>query len=379
MATLYKVQRGSKTMASGNATLTITQGVDPGFDEAVDQSKTLLFVTVRTTALTFNRIVTCRWSLNEAGDTITVTRSGTGAALDIEWELWTFSVGVVAQYVETVQISPITSTTMSISASSLDGGRWIIPSGNSIGSDLIYNRGSARWLFDDETTVRATRDFSTSTPTYNAIVVELDTATVQSASIGAFTLTASQYDIPISAIDISNSVVWGSYSSITSGTGLTMGLQSQLTSPTNIRLHRGATDSKNFTIQVYIVTFNDPAIRVQHFVSTHLSGSGIVDTPVSKKQLQLTGTKLNGIYNNPYLGVVVQSTNQPTIGTVSLIESRSVRTTMGIPSASTSTFYGSVIQFNLPLTDKAFMGSTGQNPFTLTQSPVGNYIELLPL
>lgn len=155
MAATPTIQSGQITLAASGTSVTVDQGVDSGFDTAVTTTQTILLWTARS-ADTSGSFGTIRGVLTN-GTTITFDRNNTTTAdAIIEWQLISFSSGVVVQHKTITVAAASASGTVAIDAASIGGGRFLIH-GGTYTSGLQPRDIQNRVIFDSTTQLSANR------------------------------------------------------------------------------------------------------------------------------------------------------------------------------------------------------------------------------
>ena len=277
MATLSAIQRGSKTLSGGTASMTIVRGTDAGFNTTVTAASTILIVTYRATS----GVGLINWELTD-GDTITVARTDTTGDVVVFWTLLSFTSGVVVQH-KSVSLSTVqTTNTAAINATSIGGGRWIIAGGvNNSGSNGPH-RAWGRWKIDSSTQISVTRTTADGSDSIvcKCQVVEYDSATVQVVEKTLTTTTSTTDDTTITGVDTAKTAIWGTMQAGGAGTMTDQFWDGFLTSTTNFRIERNGTTSSTLTLTAYVVEFTDSA-SVQAVAVTHSDGVGTVNTTIT--------------------------------------------------------------------------------------------------
>lgn len=278
------VQRGSATMTG--ATLTLAKGVATGFDDTVDPTKTILYVTHRQTDSS-SMTYAPRWTLTD-GNTITITRSNSDATdIEIFWELATRASGLVVQHIPLTIANTAQVGTAAIDAASFGGRRYIILGGGEV-SDTTPNDHLARLKFDSDdsegaaTQISANRTGTSAEAKYNCQVVEDVNCTVQEVThILAATELTSSVDT-ISEVAIAKSALFGS-----SQTDLSTADEQNesfwdmyQSSTTAVTFTRGTGTSGDFTFTYYVVTFTDDTV-VRHNAVDFSTSDTTINTTIA--------------------------------------------------------------------------------------------------
>lgn len=347
------VQRGTKTLSNGSASMTIVQGTDAGFDTTVTKAQTRLRFTYRTAGTSVNTYT--NYSLAATltdGNTITVTRSGTDADVIVEWELTQFDASqLVAQYV-TLTFTATTTATASISAASLGGGRWVEYLGM-VTAQENASRSTCNIVFNSTTEVGATRASGTGTVTAYAVVYEHVEATVQTVTQTLTTNTETDHDETITSVDTAKSFVVGTARTQNFGIAAAS-WQCHLTSATNLRWSRSLGTSSDVTITSFVVSLADTT-AVQRFTVTHGDGTANpVNTTITAVTTASTSLTLGGMM---VIALGLSSSTSAfgrALSTVELTSTTNVAEQKGI-TATALTQYAQVIQWG------AFSGGGGEN------------------
>lgn len=379
MAILRFVQRGIKTYETGLTQFVIQKGVDAGFHRSVDKSKSIVIITARPEETAANSVShgLTSWQLNDAGTAITVNRNAGTSIFTVAWEIWTFSTGVLAQHI-VVSNGAGTTGTITIAAPSFGGNRWIVPCGQT--GTSVSSRTALRWTFDNNTTVRWTRNNSGGGTFANgrAIVVEYDAANVQTISGSLSASTAQDVDVEVPVpVALNKSMVFGSISTTfdTNPVYDNIFWSPRLTSTSNVRMSRSGSGVESMDYNMFVVTFTDET-NVQQLTSQLAIGASTTTASFTPVAANRTGVYPQGMFPQ-YYGVGGGFRGATTF---TLINTTDVLVQRGPFTTGIWFQYGSVVEFEGINAPQGQTSQTeGQNPFTLTQLPVGNYIELLPL
>lgn len=341
MAATPTIQTGQITLAASGTSVTVDRGVDSGFDTTVTTTQTILLWTARS-ADTSGSFGTVRGRLTD-GDTITFDRNNTTTAdCIIEWQLISFSSGVVVQHKTITVGAGSASGTVAIDAASIGGGRWLIHGGT-------YTSGTqprdiqARVIFYSTTQVSANRTTTTSQLDIAVQVVEHDEATVQTITATRTGTTALTEDETVSAVTLANTAVFGSMQSSINSTPDAWKYDLSFTSTTNLRLSRITGTSTNLTATCYVVSFAD-GTTVQHIASVH-SGATQDNTTISAVVLARTAVSRLDLGSGMSMSnVTTASTMQRGYGTRLFTSTTNLRTEKGVLTTDV-TYNSQVIEF----------------------------------
>lgn len=341
MAATPTIQSGQITLAASGTSVTVDQGVDSGFDTAVTTTQTILLWTARS-ADTSGSFGTIRGVLTN-GTTITFDRNNTTTAdAIIEWQLISFSSGVVVQHKTITVAAASASGTVAIDAASIGGGRFLIH-GGTYTSGLQPRDIQNRVIFDSTTQLSANRTTTTSQLDIAVQVVEHDSATVQTITFSRTATTALTEDEAISAVTLANTAVFGSMQLSINSTPDAWKYDLSFTSTTNLRLSRITGTSTNLTATCYVVSFTD-GTTIQHVANVH-SGATQDDTTISAVVLARTAvSKLDVASGMSFSNGVTASTMQRGCGTRVFTSTTNLRTEKGVLTTNV-TFNSQVIEF----------------------------------
>lgn len=341
MAATPTIQSGQITIAAAATSVTVDQGVDPGFDTAVTTTQTILLFTWRANDAS-GTVGTVRGVLTN-GTTITFDRNNaTTADCIIEWQLVSFSSGVVVQHKAITVNAASASGTVAIDAASIGGGRFLIHSGTYTAGTQSRDINS-RVQFDSTTQVSANRTTTTSQLDIAVQVVEHDSATVQTITFSRTGTTATTEDETISAVTLANTAVFGSSQHSANVGPAEWKYDLSFTSTTNLRASRITGTSTNLTLTAYVVSFTDGSV-VQHVANLHSASTTSNATITAVTLARTVVTKRDVGSGLSWAAVVAATIASRGAGTRLLTSTTNLRTEKA--SATTDvTFNSQVIEF----------------------------------
>lgn len=371
MASKPTIQSGSKSF--GTATnITIARGVDPGFDTAVDVTKTILIRGI--TGGGFQVIDNNIRSALTDGDTITFDRQGATTGQTIYWSLLTFDTGVTVQHVTASIVSGSTTASVAITGAG-SGGRFVISGGNKT-AGIFPSRYAVHWRIASDLQVEASCATSTAADVVDAAcqVVEWDNATVQPIAITE-SWSGTTRDKTIAVVDATKTFVFGT----TRLNSPSMGDSScifSLPNTTTLRLTRGGTNGTVYTGTIYVVSV-ESGVNVQYAPTTHVATTQVNYTLSSSVVLTDTVLNMGSSTNNWWLGAASEPQVGRLFGRPELTSTTNLRTHQS--GNGTASFSTQVIEFTNPpstVTNPARLSSgTNGSPLRLvTQQGVGSPI-----
>jgi hypothetical protein len=376
MAVLGLIQRGSITIANAASSVNVVRGTSAGFDTTVDPANTILLFSHRHNTdgsgegskMVRGRVID--------GDTLTFDRGGTAQIVTVEWQLLSFTSGVVVQHRDVTIAADGTATTATsaISAASLGGERFIIANGSAPSASAGNMRHAGRWRFTSTTEVEASVNSTSASITVGLAcqVVEYVGATVQAVDISTATGASQTIDTAISSVTAGNTLVFGS-GRINNDAPDRAIYHASFPDATTLRLTRNSsTSGQTLTATIYLVSFTD-GTGIARYAPAHADGTATVDTTITAVTASKTGLVTSNATMNGWMAGISAATALGRItGTAERTSTTNLRTTKGVATTAT-TFGVQVVEFNDSLPGPTIVSEPGAQTVILSNETTASF------
>jgi hypothetical protein len=357
------VQRGVATLGVGVTSINVVRGVDAGFDTTIDPVKTILLLTTRSTGGD-NTTNSIRRRVID-GDTLTFDRGNSTNAVTLLWELWSFATGCVVQHIEGSFAGGSSTLSVSISAASLGGQRFIVHGGATIPSGSAEWRfGASKVFFNSTTQVNFVRNGTTPTASTSAQVVEMEDISVQYFT-NVFSSTGTQFDLTLNPIDPTRTVIFGAYATNSGSGPASHSWRWHIPNSTTARFDRASTATTSVDYSVFVVQLPIAILEnLQNVTITSPASTAQANVTVSAVDLSRYGLMPGTISLSVLVGSSATNPGDNGVSFLSheLTSTTNIRTTRGAVGTTTPVVNSIILQWRAP------------GPI-ITQQPVDDWAE----